>query len=70
MKNLSPEEKAEFEKEDIEETKKAAKAFEPYAKFEGMLNADKTELTIEKFPVFDKDGTCKVEKTVFKKQKR
>ena len=70
LKNLSPEEKADFEKEELEETKKAAKAFEPYAKFEGMLNADKTELTIEKFPVFDKDGTCKVEKTVFKKQKR
>ena len=29
---------------------KAAEALLPYAKFEGMLNAEKTELTIEKFP--------------------
>ncbi|UTY25062.1 hypothetical protein [Treponema denticola] len=29
---------------------KAAEALLPYAKFEGMFNAEKTELTIEKFP--------------------
>ena len=67
LKNLSPEKKAELEKE-LEAMKEAAKSIAPYAKLEGTLNADKTELTIEKFPVLDKDGTCKVEKTVFKKQ--
>ena len=67
LKNLSPEEKAELEKE-LEESRKRAKAILPHAKFEGTLNDDKTELTIEKFPVLDKDGTCKVKKVIFKKR--
>ena len=67
LNDIPTEEKAEFEK-DLEESRKRAKAILPHAKFEGTLNADKTELTIEKFPVLDKDGTCKVEKAVFKKQ--
>ena len=67
LKNLSPEKKAEFEKK-IEEMKKAAKAFEPYAKFEGTLNPDKTELTIEKCPMRNNDHTFKVERVVFKKR--
>ena len=48
--------------------KEEAKALEAYAKFEGTLNADKTELTIEKFPLIEKDFTCKVERVVFKKR--
>ena len=67
LNNMTTEEKAKFEKK-LEEVKKAAKAIAPYAKFEGTLNADKTELTIEKFPVLDKDGTCKVKKVIFKKR--
>lgn len=67
LNDMTTEEKAEFEKE-LNESRKLAKAILPHAKFEGTLNDDKTELTIEKFPVLDKDGTCKVEKAVFKKQ--
>ena len=36
---------------------------EAHAKFEGEFNADKTELTIEKFPVYDR----KTEKVTVKK---
>ena len=37
-------------KEFLPDINKAAEALLPYAKFEGMFNAEKTELTIEKFP--------------------
>ena len=44
-----PEAKDEV-KEFLPDINKAAEALLPYAKFEGMFNAEKTELTIEKFP--------------------
>lgn len=67
LKNLPPEEKDKYTK-GIEAFKKIAKAFEPYAKFDGTLNTDKTELTIEKFPVQKAGLTVEVKKVVFKKQ--
>ena len=45
-KNLTVEGFKEF----LPDINKAAEALLPYAKFEGMFNAEKTELTIEKFP--------------------
>ena len=67
-KNLSPEEKDEYA-EDVEASKKAAKALEPHAKFDGTFNADKTELTIAKCPVLKNDfTTVEVKPVVFKKR--
>lgn len=44
-------------------------AMEKYAKFEGGFNADKTALTIEKFPAYDREKEkVDVKKAVFKKQ--
>ena len=63
LKNPSAEDRKDFEN-----INKEAKAIAPYAKFEGTLNADKTELTIEKCPMRNNDHTFKVERVVFKKR--
>ena len=63
LKNPSAEDRKDFEN-----IKEEAKTLEAYAKFEGTLNDDKTELTIEKFPVRNNDHTFKVERVVFKKR--
>lgn len=49
--------------------KRMSAALEPYAKFSGTFNADKTQLTIENLPVYapDKNKVNKVEKAVFTK---
>ena len=67
LKNLSSEEKDEIAKK-IEPDKKAAKALEPHAKFDGTFNTDKTELTIEKFPVIKDNLTVEVKEVVLKKK--
>ena len=66
-KNLSPEEKNGYAK-GVEASKKAAKALEPHAKFDGTFNADKTELTIAKCPVLKNDFTVEVKPVVLKKR--
>ena len=67
LNDMTTEEKAEFEKE-LEESRKLAKAILPYAKFDGTFNADKTELTIEKFPVIKDNLTVEVKEVVLKKK--
>ncbi|UTC48664.1 hypothetical protein [Treponema vincentii] len=52
----------------IEPYKQVAKALEPYAKFDGTFNTDKTELTIEKFPVIKDNLTVEVKEVVLKKK--
>ena len=67
LKNPSPEFKDEIAK-DIESCKKFANALEPYAKFDGTLNVDKTQLTIANFPVRNKDDIYEIKEAVFKKK--
>ena len=67
-KNVSDEVRARV-KQYVEERIEFIEKLEPYAKFTGILNAEKTELTIENYPEYDKDnGSFKTKRVVLKKE--
>ena len=69
LKNPSSETKEACESE-VAAEKKLAKAFELNTKFTGTFNEEKTELTIEQFPIYDRaTGKVIVKKVAFKKNK-